>query len=61
MNKIIRGLREALRVVRGETAPAGVLVYSQCDGCGNFTATNLGRCVLCHDPKPPSGGEKEVR
>lgn len=52
--KIMKGLKEALAVARGEAEPFRVTTYEPCDGCGNVTRTKNGRCGDCNHLKPES-------
>lgn len=45
-NKIMRELREALAVVRGEQEPARVTTFVECRDCGNLVRS-AARCTEC--------------
>lgn len=45
-DKIMRGLREAIAVVRGERKPARVTTFVECRDCGNIVRA-AERCSEC--------------
>jgi len=61
-SRMLKGLREALAVARGDAKPFRLTRYATCDGCLNFTAHVDGKCRDCgHRHTQPHGPTQEPR